>query len=109
MVVPGGRATGRNSQGQNGKEWVCGSPQKQHIKLHVVGTKRRSKATEEIREDRPVTGFLDGCSGDGWFGDGQEYRGAIGETQQQHENQPLNQSSQMALSEHLLPRRTAPD
>ena len=100
--------------------WV--TPQTTHItSTHVVERKRRPEATEEVREDRPVTGdfdgrsatdgpatgFLDGCSGDGWLGDGQEYRGVVGESNNsEHENQPLNQSSQMALSELLLPRRS---
>ena len=42
--------------------------------------------------DGPATGVLDGRSSDGWFGDGQEYRGVVGKTQQQRARKSTNQS-----------------
>ena len=42
--------------------------------------------------DSPATGVLDGCSGDRWFGDGQEYRGVVGKMQQQRARKSTTQS-----------------
>ena len=84
--------------------WV--TPQTTHItSTHVVGRKR-SEATEEVCDDRPVTGDFDGRSGDGrsgnkrlrrvsrrrMFGGGQAYRGDVGETQQLRARKSITQS-----------------